>query len=278
MRSTPSRPRHVSAAASALVFALAASAGGCGAPDNLDDDIVGAGPDQQVTSSLNSTLVKVLGTFNYGQAIGCQSCTFAATTSKYRAYKFAGKAGDQVEAWVRSPNGDAVGWLLNAGFQILQDNDNAGPGVQDSHLTYTLKTDGNYYIAFREHSLQTAQFHVSLANKRPADLDGCSADADCVAVPQTGCCQTGVLVAVNKAQADAYKGGFACDTSTPICKAVPIHDARVPLCDNANSRCAMFAITAIQCGGFIRNVHACPGGYRCQTAINPDLAGRCVPQ
>jgi len=103
----------------------------------------------------------------------------------------------------------------------------------------------------------------------------CQMDTDCVGVAANGCCQNGSKVAVAASQADAYKRSFTCAEPHPICPMIRILDTRSAECNNATHQCEMVAADKIQCGGFIRNHHACPDGYRCQPR-GPDIPGACV--
>src|SRR5438128_787460 len=130
------------------VFLVLPIAAGCADVQTGDDDAIPeVGSYTAPVKVLNSKQVKVLGTLAYGGSAGCANCSFANTVSKYRAYKFTGAAGDHLDIWVRSPNGDAQAWLLDASFRILAQNDNAAPGVSDSHLDVTLTDGGSFMIA-----------------------------------------------------------------------------------------------------------------------------------
>jgi hypothetical protein len=83
-------------------------------------------------------------------------------TPHYRALSFTGDAGDAVDAWVRSTNGDAVAWLLTSSFKSIAWNDNASPSTKDAHLHAVLSGPGTYYVVFRERDYTSADFRVSL--------------------------------------------------------------------------------------------------------------------
>jgi hypothetical protein len=107
-------------------------------------------------------------------------------------------------------------------------------------------------------------------------FQGCSADADCVAVPQAGCCQNGWNQAVNASQTDAYAAAHSC-TEAVACPQYVVNDTRVAECSHATHLCEMVAIDAIQCGGFIGNAHTCPDGYDCTGhPVLADLPGSCT--
>jgi hypothetical protein len=112
----------------------------------------------------------------------------------------------------------------------------------------------------------------------PAQFRSCALDSECVAVDRVGCCHNGWKEAVATAQKDAYAKSFTCPEANPICPMYMVRDGRVPLCDNATHLCTMTRPDDVACGGFIRNKHSCPPGYRCQLSKHPDVAGKCVQQ
>jgi hypothetical protein len=109
-----------------------------------------------------------------------------------------------------------------------------------------------------------------------AQFRACAMDSDCVAVDRVACCHNGWKDAVAVSQKDAYAKSFTCPQAHPICPMYLVKDPRVPLCDNATHLCTMVRAEDVACGGFIRNRHACPTGYRCQLPKHPDVAGKCV--
>jgi hypothetical protein len=72
-----------------------------------------------------------------------------------------GRAGDEIDIWVRSPNGDPEAWLLD-GSSILAANDNAGDETNDAHLRAKLSSDGEYRIRFRDVDDQAAEIAVEI--------------------------------------------------------------------------------------------------------------------
>ena len=137
----------------------------------------GAGPDVGLSSDELRALgpSEVVGDLRYGQTSAIVSYT---EVPKYRAFRFQGHAGDAIDAWVRSTNGDARAWLLDASFANVVSNDNASASTHDSHLVATLTQGGAYYIAFREVTGEDASFTVS--------LQGTSASPTCD--PEEGSC------------------------------------------------------------------------------------------
>lgn len=233
----------------------------------LDDDF--AGLDEKADSF--SYRMKIMGSLDYGQT----STTSKYTSSPlYRAYKFAGKQGDVVDVWVRSPDGDAVAWVLDNGFHVLGSNDDASDDTFDAHVSVTLPASNSdtHYVVYRDYWKANAKFSVELA--QPYDLS-CVHDDDCAAVNKGGCCPDGTLFAVNTSSIDDYAEAAVC-TQPPgmLCPNHMILDTRVAEC-NAN-KCGMVAIPDILCGAHSVNSHQCPDGYSCN-APGTDAAGHCVP-
>ena len=52
---------------------------------------------------------EIVGALSYGQT--SDPVTYTKTPT-YRAFSFTGSKGDEVEAWIRSGDGDARGWIL----------------------------------------------------------------------------------------------------------------------------------------------------------------------
>jgi len=109
-----------------------------------------------------------------------------------------------------------------------------------------------------------------------AQYRACTLDSECVAVDKVGCCHNGWKEAVATSQRDAYAKSFTCPHANPICPMYIVQDGRVPLCDNGTHLCTMTRPEDVGCGGFIRNKHSCPAGYRCQLSKHPDVPGQCV--
>lgn len=185
-----------------------------------------------------SNRMKIVGSLDYGET---SASTRYTKTPRYRAFKFGGSEGDQVDVWVRSSDGgDAVAWVLDNDFHVLASNDDADDTTLDAHVSVALPANASitHYVVFRDYWTSTAHFTVDLAPVGAA----CQVDADCMAVPG----------------ADA---------------------SEVAECNFATNHCEMVAPTAIHCGGFISRVHACPAGFTCQLQIgHPDVGGSCVAQ
>jgi len=224
-----------------------------------------------------STSWKVLGSLDYGQT--SDSFNYK-NPPKYRAYKFAGAAGDAVDVWARSSNGgDAVAWVLDNDLHVVGHNDDAADGgTLDSHITVKLPANASatHYVVVRDYNLANAAFTVAL-NGTPAVASwlSCNVDADCVAVPQVACCHNGREAAVNKHHITAYQNSFTCPTPHPFCPLYVMLDTRQPECNNDSHTCEMVAITDIACDAHSANSHACPAGYDCD-APGTDAPGKCT--
>jgi hypothetical protein len=120
----------------------------------------GAATDQTTDALRTLGANEIVGDIAYGQT----SAAIAYTdTPLYRALRFQGKAGDRVDAWVKSPSGGHPrAWLVDAQFlNVVSSGDAASTSAQ---LLTTLTTTGTYYVAFREWTQEDGTFVVSLAN------------------------------------------------------------------------------------------------------------------
>ena len=241
-----------------------------------------ASTDKQDVSSESDAIAfaknwSVLGSLDYGQT----SAAFDySNPPKYRAYKFAGNAGDAVDVWARSTNGgDSLAWVLDNDLKVVGHNDDADSSTLDSHITVKLPANASitHYVVVRDYNLADATFTIALKGTPAVPVwESCSTDADCVAVPQVGCCSNGYKASVNKHHVAAYDASFTCPSPHPICPMYVILDTRQAECDNSSHTCQMVAIDDISCGGFVANQHHCPTGYDCTGATNPDLPGKCT--
>ena len=221
----------------------------------------------------------IVGSLSYGETSAAVSYK---NPPKYRAFKFGGHKGDQVDIWVKSGNGgDSVAWLLDNSFKTVKMNDDATGTNLNSHITATLPGNTNpdiitYYIVFREYSLRSATFTVSL-NGTPAatDLYACKVDADCVKIPKN-CCTGLDYTAVHVGSESAYHDSLQC-RSPLICPAIVFPDDHsVAECNNATHKCELVKPADISCNGFIVNSHQCPSGYQCYgNRVVADIPGHC---
>jgi hypothetical protein len=81
-----------------------------------------------------------------------------------------------------------------------------------------------------------------------AAFAACTADADCVAVPQVGCCHLGRKVAVARDQEHAYASSFVCPNPAPVCIEILIIDNRTPQCNFDTGRCELVQAPRTACG------------------------------
>jgi hypothetical protein len=141
-----------------LISVIAAAAWGCqlGGKPELDDQLSALSDPSGGLTGFN-----VEGTLRNGQTSPATEDTGAP---RYRAWMFVGKAGDAIDVWVRSSDGDAVAWLLDSNLAVVTRNDD-GDGTTDAHLAVTLTnpSSATYYIVFREFNDQDATFRVSLS-------------------------------------------------------------------------------------------------------------------
>ena len=116
---------------------------------------------------------EIIGALSYGQV---SSPVSYRSTPRYRAFSFAGNAGDKIEALVSNPEGDAVAWLLDASFRTITSNNDANGSTRDSLIAARLASTGTYYIAFRDVDLEPGTFTVELRNAG-ASVDAGAMDA-----------------------------------------------------------------------------------------------------
>lgn len=196
------------------------------------------------------------------------------TRGDYGWFRFAGNIGDTVDVWVRSHDGDAVGFILDSTDAVVAMNDDADATTTDSHVSATLPADGTYYLAFREYSFAPATFTIELNG---SGVFTCKSDGDCIAVAQAGCCDNGYKAAVRSDRVEDYKVLYACADSMPVCSHLYVQDARVAECSNVTRKCEMVNPADIRCGGNLMNAHHCADGWHCQfSPPGGDIPGHCV--
>jgi hypothetical protein len=233
----------------------------------------------ETTSAFGLGDTRISGSLDYGQTSASTSYTH---NPRYRAFKFAGNAGDDVEVWVKSANGDPVTWILDNDWRAIAKNDDASYGDTNSHIKTKLPANASatHYIVVRDYYQDPMSFKIELKGG-PADfVSGCTTDSDCAKVDKA-CCSNYGSIAVLGSKAAAYKASLACTPPT-ICPAFMLkQDFAAPECNQATKKCEMVKPADIKCGGFINPAmqHACPGGYNCKHigfGINPDVPGKCV--
>lgn len=94
----------------------------------------------------------------------------------YRALHVAARANDTIDAWVRGDGAsDALAWVVNARSTTLASNDDAAG--HDAHVTYRVRTAGDYWIVLRDKDSLAATLHVTLAARDAGGGGG--GEADC---------------------------------------------------------------------------------------------------
>lgn len=233
----------------------------------------------EASTSFGLAKVKIAGSLSYGQT---SSATAYSKTPLYRAFKFAGNAGDEIEVSVKSPDGDPVTWILDNDWHTVAKNDDASASDTNSHIKVKLPANASatHYIVVRDYWKDPMSFTVQLKGT-PADFaSGCTTDADCVKVDKACCSNYGstAIVAGNEA---AYKASLAC-AANPICpKFLTRPDYSAAECNGSTHKCELVLPADIKCGGFIAPAfqHQCPAGYDCThlgPGLNPDTGGKCV--
>ena len=223
---------------------------------------------------------KIAGSLSYGE-------TSASTTYKYNAraryvaYKFSGKAGDEIDVWVKSSNGDPVTWILNNDWQVIAKNDDATSSNTNSHIKAKLTANASdtRYVVVRDYWLDPMSFKVELKGT-PAVQDyvsGCNVDADCVKV-QKQCCvdMNANYTAVLASKKDAFQESLDC--AAVMCPAVmPPADHSMAQCNFDTKKCELVAPKDIVCNAFSMNPHSCPPNFTClENPMIADAGGKCV--
>jgi hypothetical protein len=141
----------------------------CNRSSGDGDAAVGTGP--EMLRALRPE--EVLGALAYGET---SRPTPYSNPPRYRAYFFVGVAGDSVDLWARSSDGDAVMWLATSTFKAIAFDDDADASTHDAHIATMLPESGTFYVVFRERDLEPATFSVTLAGS-PANDAGNAGDA-----------------------------------------------------------------------------------------------------
>jgi hypothetical protein len=216
--------------------------------------------------------MQIVGSLDYGQS---SSAVSYRNPPRFRAFKFAGDAGDHVIVDVRSTNGgDAVAWLLDDSFHVVAANDDAADGVYDSRIEVTLPEHASrtHYVVFRDYSLKSRKFKVQLTGT--SGISYCNQDSDCEKIT-AGCCQLS-YTAIAAGKETAYRESLACPADLVCSKMMIRFTDDVAQCDNDTHRCELVDPLAVSCGGRRVNVHECPEGYLCQGAgLKVDAPGTC---
>jgi hypothetical protein len=185
----------------------------------------------------------MLGPIEYGQA--SREIQVDAST-KYQAFAFNGKGGDQIEVTIQAKQGEVKAYLTNARFESMAGGDahfSASIPVGSKPSTYyIITTAGGKPARFK---VELERPSVKTAEAAPQYLT-CTVDSECVAVPREGCCHNGYKDAVNRNEVDAYRAANACKDRHVICPQFIINDTRVAVCNKAKGRCEMTQAKAIE--------------------------------
>ena len=233
----------------------------------------------EASTSFGLNNVKISGSLTYGQT---SASTTYAKTPLYRAFKFAGNAGDEIEVSVKSSNGDPVTWILDNDWHTVAKNDDASASDTNSHIKVKLPANASatHYIVVRDYWKDPMSFTVQLAGGPTDFASGCNTDSDCVKVDKA-CCSNYGSTAILAGQEAAYKASLSC-SSPQICpKFVTLPDYSAAECNGSTHKCELVKPADIKCGGFIAPAfqHQCPAGYNCThlgPGLNPDSGGKCV--
>jgi hypothetical protein len=139
---------------SACFAFLASLVVACAVPSDPEEDTANTSDELRALSP-----AEVVGEIGYGETRAGLAYDESLT---YRALRFQGTAGDQIEINVRASGADARAWLLGSSYATLKSNDNAALGTKDARITHKIAKTGQYYIAFREKNYEDAMFSVSL--------------------------------------------------------------------------------------------------------------------
>jgi hypothetical protein len=105
------------------------------------------------------TADEILGDITYGET---HAVAYTEVPS-FRAFRLAGKQGDALDVWARSPSGgDAVLWLVRQDGRTLAKNDDADGTTSDAHLVLELPRTETYFIVLRDANYEDNDFEVSL--------------------------------------------------------------------------------------------------------------------
>lgn len=149
---------HLVRFASHLVVAVGAVAlVACSATPGGDELIGETG--ESASALRRPSAAEIVGDITFGQSLTVSY----SETPIYRAFKLAGKQGDKVDLWVRSPSGgDARVWFIRESGKTLAQNDNADATTLDAHVTLDLPRTESYFVIVRDQNFEENTFTVSL--------------------------------------------------------------------------------------------------------------------
>jgi hypothetical protein len=141
--------RHVLTA----LFLASGTLAGCSAPS-----------DEEITGAVDSELTlpaQVLGPIAPGET---RADDYVGGAS-HRAFTFNATGGDKIIADVTLHGGDAHGYITDASFTVLAENDDANPETRDAKVTFTVPAGPtrSFRIVFRDNAAPSGSFRVRLA-------------------------------------------------------------------------------------------------------------------
>ncbi|MDB4935897.1 MAG: bacillopeptidase [Labilithrix sp.] len=232
----------------------------------------------ETSSAFGLSDTKIVGSLTYGQT---SSNTPYTKTPRYRAFKFAGNAGDEIEVSVKSNNGDPVTWILDNDWRTVAKNDDASASDTNSHVKVKLPANASatHYIVVRDYWQDPMTFKVELKGGAADFVSGCEVDADCVKVDKA-CCSNYGSTAIVAGKEQAYKNSLACPAPLFCPLFVQAPDYSMAECNRTTKKCELVKPKDIKCGGFLLPAaqHQCPDNYNCMHSpgVNPDTSGTCV--
>ena len=121
---------------------------------------------------------------------------------RYREFQIEGRAGDLLDVWILSSDGNAIAWVTDSKYAILGKNNDANRSTRDAHIVLTLTKTDSYHVIFREVNFRDASFVVTLASTEPShcagfrtcedqEADCGSIDDGCGGILTCGSCEAG---------------------------------------------------------------------------------------
>jgi hypothetical protein len=130
---------------------------GCSTEDASSKEEVASSAEQEL--KLSGT--KYLGKISNGQT----KSVYYYYPPTYRSYGFDAKGGDSITVDIKSVYGDAMGWITDASYNVLAQNDDASSSTLDSKVKYKVPSSlatKSYRIVFRDYDLLEATFNTKL--------------------------------------------------------------------------------------------------------------------
>ncbi|HVH43446.1 MAG TPA: hypothetical protein VM925_13925 [Labilithrix sp.] len=145
-----------------------ASLAGCSAESN--------GKEEQDVATTESQL-KLSGTRYLGRIANGETRTVAYSSPPgFRSYGFDAKGGDEITVDVKSHNGDPIGWITDASYNVLAVNDDASTSTLESKVKYKVpaaQPARSYRIVFRDYDKLDAEFDVKLSIRSATTTTTC---------------------------------------------------------------------------------------------------------